>query len=226
MGRRTQPLTSTGLATLPEPGRTCVTWLLSAVQARDLDPAQREAARREWVETVTSQWGTCGQVLHDHDDEVVGHVMYAPAAYLPGLASLPTAPAGADAVVMVELAAVLPDPPAAVARHLVQAMAKDLVEREVAAVEAFAQVGRGPRCTCGHDPALLGAVGFTLQRAHPAHPRYRMDLRKSLTWKDEFELALERVVGAVRPSPSTPKATRSIRSARVASASVEPSRLR
>jgi hypothetical protein len=42
----------------------------------------------------------------------------------------------------------------------------------------------------------------------------RMELRTALSWKDEVELALERMWGAVRP---THKATRPIGSVRAAS---------
>ena len=46
---------------------------------------------------------------------------------------------------------------------------------------------------------FLGSVGFKTQRAHGATPRMRMELRSALTWRDEVEAALERLVGAVRP---------------------------
>ena len=40
----------------------------------------------------------------------------------------------------------------------------------------------------------------------------RMDLRSALSWRDEVEAALERLLGAVRPPPKTradhPRATR------------------
>ena len=113
---------------------------------------------------------------------------------------------------MVELTTAEGHPPPALARHLVQSMAKDLVGREIGAVEAFGQtLGAGTRV---RRRPVLGALGFGTHRPHPLHPRFRMDLRRSVTWKDEVELAIERFWGAVRP---TKKATRPIRSARVAS---------
>jgi hypothetical protein len=51
---------------------------------------------------------------------------------------------------------------------------------------------------------FLGSVGFKTQRAHPATPRMRMDLRTALSLKDEVEAALERFVGAVRPAKAHP----------------------
>jgi hypothetical protein len=60
---------------------------------------------------------------------------------------------------------------------------------------------------------FLGGVGFKTHRAHSTTPRMRMELRSALTWKDEVEAALERLVGAVRPmrkpaKVAGPKATR------------------
>ena len=46
-------------------------------------------------------------------------------------------------------------------------------------------------------------MGFKTQRAHATTPRMRMDLRTAVTWRDEVEAALERLLGAVRPAPKT-----------------------
>jgi hypothetical protein len=43
-------------------------------------------------------------------------------------------------------------------------------------------------------------VGFKTQRPHPRSPRMRLELKSVVTWRDEVEAALERLVGAVRPS--------------------------
>ncbi|MGZ5400782.1 MAG: GNAT family N-acetyltransferase, partial [Nocardioides sp.] len=94
-----------------------------------------------------------------------------------------------------------------IGRMLVRAMARDLVERDIRAVEAFGHhgpLGKGNRCTVPAD--FLSGVGFRTQRAHPVTPRMRMDLRTALTWKSEVEAALERLVGAVRPAPKPRRA--------------------
>ena len=82
-----------------------------------------------------------------------------------------------------------------------QATARDLVTRGgLRAVEAFAAGGRGaPGCTAPLDFWLR--TGFRTQRAHPVVPRVRMDLRSTVSWVDEVEAALERLVGVVRPAP-------------------------
>ena len=48
---------------------------------------------------------------------------------------------------------------------------------------------------------FLGSVGFKTHRPHARHPRMRMDLRSALTWRDEVEAALEKLIGVVRPAP-------------------------
>jgi hypothetical protein len=46
---------------------------------------------------------------------------------------------------------------------------------------------------------FLLRVGFKTQRNHARYPRLRMDLRTVLTWREEVESALERLLEAVRP---------------------------
>ncbi len=83
-------------------------------------------------------------------------------------------------------------------------MARDLIERGgVRAVEAFATHGTAGAWGggCAAPAGFLGHVGFRTHRPHPTTPRMRMDLRSAVTWKDEMEAALDRVLGAVRPRP-------------------------
>jgi hypothetical protein len=90
---------------------------------------------------------------------------------------------------------------------LVQGMARDLIERGgIAAVEAFGDTrgpGRPEARHCVTPVDFLTGVGFKTQRAHAITPRMRMDLRTTLSWREELEGALERLLGAVRPSPKT-----------------------
>ena len=135
------------------------------------------------------------------DGEVAGYSLYAPPAYLPGLAAYPTAPVSPDAVA---LAALRIEPEHAghgLARMLVQGMAADLVRRGVRAVEAVAWSapgsGSAPECLVPAD--FLLAVGFTTVRAHPRTPRLRLDLRSTAVWREDVvEAALDRLLGRRR----------------------------
>jgi GNAT superfamily N-acetyltransferase len=214
MSRKVVRMTLDHLAELEAPCRTCVFWELDPVsRARVDDPADEKEA---WVSTVLREWGSCGRVALQ-DDRPVGYVLYAPPAFFRGAGAFPTAPVSADAVL---LSAAYVDPSArggGFGRMLVQGMARDLIERGgIHAVEAFGDT-RGPglagggRCVTPLD--FLTSVGFKTQRAHATTPRMRMDLRSALSWRDEVEAALERLLGAVRPAPKPradhPRATRS-----------------
>lgn len=220
MSRKVVRLTLDHFDALAAPCRSCLFWQLDPVRRARVEDRQGE--KDAWLSHVLREWGSCGRVALV-DDEPVGYLIYAPPTYLPGAAGFPTAPISADAVL---LSTVYVDPTHAgggLGRMLVQGMARDLIERGgIRAVEAFgdtrgAAPGRPPtglRCVVPVD--FLGSVGFKTHRAHSTTPRMRMELRSALTWKDEVEAALERLLGAVRPAPKrsrapSPKATRASR---------------
>lgn len=233
MSRRAVPLTLDHLAELDAPCRECVFWELDPVRrGRVEDCGGAEAAREKeaWFSHVLREWGSCGRVVLV-DGHPVGYAVYAPAAFVPGADQFATAPVSPDAVL---LTTVWIDPEHArggLGRVLVQGMARDLVKRDIRAVEAFGDLrGTRPRrrrAAAEPDPSgpehsssclvpadFLGRVGFKTQRAHPRTPRMRMELRSALSWRDEVEAAIERLVGVVRPekAPSpAPKATRTVR---------------
>jgi GNAT superfamily N-acetyltransferase len=212
VSRKTARLTVDHLAELADPVRSCLFWELGPVDRARLDEQERAAEKESWLSEVLRDWGSCGRVVRI-DGRTVGHIVYAPAAYLPGAGVLPTAPASPDAII----AATAWVEPAmrggGLGRILVQAMAADLVQRGHTAIEAYGDT-RGRTEGCVLPTEFWGGVGFKTQRAHPTTSRMRMELRTALSWKDEVELALERVWGVVRP---TQKATRPIGSVRAAS---------
>jgi len=195
MTRTAVRLTLDTLDALPAPCRSCLFWELDPVRRDRVDhPAQEKEA---WVSEVLREWGSCGRVALV-DDALVGYVLYAPAAFVPGSGGFATAPVSSDAVLMTAAYVEPASRGYGVGRMLVRAMARDLVERDIRAVEAFALAGRPPgRCLVPVD--FLSGVGFRTYRPHPTTPRMRMDLRTAVTWKSEVEAALERLVGAVRP---------------------------
>jgi GNAT superfamily N-acetyltransferase len=221
MGRQVERLTLDNLALLPGPCRTCTFW--------ELDPVRRERIRGHeaeekaaWLSTMLREWGSVGRVVRV-DDQVVGHLMWAPAVHLPGSAGFATAPVSPDAVL---LATGYVDPDfrgQGLGRVLVQSMAKDLIKHGgIGAVEAFGAVRprpEQPHVECLLPVDFLLAVGFRTHRAHPAYPRMRMDLSTTISWREEFETALERLLGVVgakrrvpRPStPTVPRATGPVR---------------
>ena len=200
MSRKIVRLTLDHLGALEMPCRSCLFWELDPVRRdRVTDPCAEKDA---WVSEVLREWGSCGRVALV-DDVPVGYLVYAPEAFVPGAAGFPTAPISPDAVL---LTTAYVDPAhrgGGLGRMLVQGMARDLIRRGgTGAVEAFGDAtGRGGGCVVPVD--FLGGVGFKTQRAHPTTPRMRMDLRTTLTWREELEGALEKLLGAVRPAPKT-----------------------
>jgi GNAT superfamily N-acetyltransferase len=212
MSRKVVRMTLDHLAELEAPCRECVFWELDAVRRERVE--EPAAEKEAWMSAVLRDWGSCGRVVLV-DDRPVGYALYAPPAYLPGAAGFPTAPVSSDAVL---LSAVYVEPSArggGLGRMLVQGMARDLIQRGgIAAVEAFGDTrgpGRPGVRTCVTPVDFLTSVGFTTQRVHATTPRMRMDLRTALSWREELEGALERLLGAVRPAPKTsadhPRAT-------------------
>lgn len=183
------------------PCGSCVHWELDPVRRnRVADPAEAAAEKHAWLSTVLREWGSCGRVALV-DDLAVGYVVYVPAAFAPGAAGFATAPISGDAVLLTTARVAAPYTGGGLGRLLVQAMARDLIERGgVRAVEAFGSSrGRGG-CLLPTD--FLARVGFRTHRPHPVTPRMRMDLRSVLTWRDEVEAAIDRLVSAVRPKPA------------------------
>jgi GNAT superfamily N-acetyltransferase len=212
MGRHVERLTLDNLALLPETCRTCVFWELDPVR-RDQVRGHEAEEKAAWLSTMLRDWGSVGRVVRV-DDQVVGHLTWAPAVHLPGSAGFATAPVSPDAIL---LATGYVDPDfrgQGLGRVLVQSMAKDVIKRGgIGAIEAFgATRPREHECVLPVD--FLLAVGFRTHRPHAAYPRMRMDLSTTVSWREELETALDRVLGVVsgkrapRPtSPTVPRAT-------------------
>lgn len=210
--RSSVPLRVDHLARLPEEQRSCLFWEATPVSRARLDRDEAAAEKEAWLSTVLREWGTCGRAVV-LEDEVVAYAVHAPPQWLPGAESLPTSPASPDAVVLAMVWVAPEHRGGGLGRILVQGVARDLVERGHVAIEAYGDT-RGQR-GCVVPAEFWGAVGFKTQRAHATTPRMRMELRSALSWKDEVEQALEKVLGGLRPGKQ--KAARPIGSVRTAS---------
>ena len=216
MSRRIARLTLDTLADLPGDARSCLHWERDPVRRAAAERAGLAAAEKEgWVSSVLLDWGSCGRVLYV-DDQPAGFVLYAPPAYFPGSASYPTAPVSEDAVQLATAQVFDGYGGGGLGRVLMQAMARDLLERvDVRAVECLGVRGR-PSDGCPLPVEFLQRVGFKTHRAHPRHPRMRLDLKSVLTWREEMEAALSKLLGAVRPARPAPVAQRGVSPAPVA----------
>ncbi|MEU1406857.1 GNAT family N-acetyltransferase [Streptomyces sp. NPDC005728] len=200
MGRRLVPLTLDNVQDLPQRCRSCVFWELDPVSGEAAVTAGTSALEKEsWISAVLLDWGSCGRVVYV-DDAPVGFVLYAPPAYVPRSTSFPTSPISPDAVQLMT-AFILPGYQGqGLGRVMVQTVAKDLLRRGFKAIEAFGNARwKEPACLLPADHLL--AVGFKTVRQHPKHPRLRLELRSTLSWKEDVEHALDRLLGAVQKEP-------------------------
>ncbi len=213
MGRRVAALTLDTLGDLPDPCRTCVVWELDPVALRRATDAGDTGFEKEaWVSATLLEWGSCGRVAYQ-DDVPVGFALYAPPSLVPRSMSFPTSPVSADAILLTAVR-VLPEfSGGGMARLLIQSAAKDLTRRGVRAIEAFGlATGTGvmvpgqPGHACVIPADLLLAVGFKTVRPHHRFPRLRLELKTALSWREDVEQALERILGSVRQPALTSQA--------------------
>jgi GNAT superfamily N-acetyltransferase len=200
MGRRLVPLTLDNLPDLPKRCRSCVFWELDPVSGEAAVQAGKPELEKEaWISAVLLEWGSCGRVVYV-DDVPAGFVLYAPPAYVPRSLAFPTSPVAADAVQLMT-ARIMPGYQGqGLGRVLVQTVAKDLVRRNVKAMEAFGDARwEEPGCVLPADHLL--AVGFKTIRPHPRFPRLRLELRTTISWKEDVEMAIDRLLGAVQKEP-------------------------
>jgi GNAT superfamily N-acetyltransferase len=200
MSRRLANLTLDNLDDLPRRCRRCVFWELDPVAGERAVQAGDPALEKEaWVSATLLDWGSCGKLVYV-DGAPAGYVLYAPPAYVPRSVAFPTSPVSADAVLLLT-AHVLPDfAGGGLGRMLVQGTAKDLTRRGVKAIEAFGDA-KWERPACVVPADYLLALGFKTLRPHHRYPRLRLELKNALSWREDVEVALERLLGSMSPEP-------------------------
>lgn len=205
MSRRVVGVTLDNLEHLSKHSRTCVFWELAPhLREQAEEYGDTEFEKEAWVSSVLLEWGSCGRLIYC-DGIPAGSVFYAPPAAVPRSAAFPTSPVSPDAVLMTSLE-VLPEfRGGGLARVLVQAVAKDLTRRGVKAIEAFGDMRPDEEERSCVTPAdFLTSVGFKTVRPHPRWPRLRLELRSAITWKEDVEAALERLLNSVTVSTAEP----------------------
>ena len=200
MTRRCVNITLDNLDDLPGRCRQCVFWELDPVAFDRAELAGDTAFEKEsWVSATLLDWGSCGKVVYV-DGVPAGFVMYAPPGYAPRSVAFPTSPVSADAVLLMT-GHVHPDfAGGGLGRMLLQSVAKDLTRRGVRAIEAFGdEKWEAPACVL---PAThLRSVGFKTVRPHHRFPRLRLELKSAVSWREDVEVALERLLGSMSPDP-------------------------
>lgn len=210
MSRRIVGVTLDNLEHLPKSCRRCVYWEVAPhLKAQAEEYGATEVEKEAWVSGVLLEWGSCGRIAYS-DDLPVGFVLYAPPNAVPRANAFPTSPPSPDAVLLTSFH-VLPEfRGGGLGRMLVQAVAKDLTRRGVKAIEAFGDAdpaedtGNPVEHSCVVPADFLASVGFKTVRQHPRWPRLRLELRSAISWKEDVESALERLLGQVSVTTSAP----------------------
>ena len=211
MGRQVDRLTLDNLPGLAGHGASCTFWELDPVRRQQIRGHEAEE-KAAWLSRMLREWGSVGRVL-SVDGEPAGHVLWAPALHLPGGDGFATAPVSTDAVLLGSTYVAEEYRGTGLGRVLIQAMAKDLIKHGgIGAVETFGTYRPHPG-SCVLPVDFLLAVGFRTHRVHARYPRMRMDLRTTVTWREEFEAAAEKILGVVKrparkPVPQVPRTVR------------------
>lgn len=198
MSRRLVSITLDNIGDLPSRCRRCVFWELDPVGfARANEEGDPGLEKESWVSSVLLEWGSCGKIAYV-DGAAAGYVMYAPPHYAPRSVAFPTSPVSADAVLLMTAHVLSEFAGSGLGRMLVQGVAKDMTRRGVKAIEAFGDLKwNGNACMVPADYFL--AVGFKTVRAHHRYPRLRLELKTALSWREDVEVALERLLGSMTP---------------------------
>jgi len=198
VSRRLVSITLDNLHDLPIRCRRCVFWELDPIHAERAEAAGDPALEKEsWVSSVLLEWGSCGKIVYV-DGVPAGFVMYAPPGYVPRSVTFPTSPVSADAVLLMTAHIVSEFSGGGLGRMLVQGVVKDLTRRGVKALEAFGDLRwEKPGCILPADYLL--AVGFKTVRPHPRYPRLRLEIKSTVSWREDVESALERLLGSMSP---------------------------
>lgn len=203
--RELRPLTVDRVADLAGDSALCTFWQTvprnGAIVRRDpLD------VLAEWVRDVTAEWGPPGRIAYV-DGRPVGHVLLAPARYVPRLAAFPTGPSDPSTLVLLTVRVNADQQGRGLRKALIHAAVKDALRHRVRSIDV---IGARPvavrRHPCVLEAAFLEKVGFRIARDHPTYPRLRLDLRTVVTVREEAAAAVRRLlakVPGVRPVPST-----------------------
>jgi GNAT superfamily N-acetyltransferase len=198
VSRRLVNITLDNLEDLPTRCRRCVFWELDPVSMqRAEDAGDPELEKEAWISSTLLEWGSCGKLVYV-DSVPAGFVMFAPPLYVPRSIAFPTSPVSADAALMMT-AHILPEfQGGGLGRMLVQGVAKDLTRRGVRAIEAFGDL-KWEKPGCVMPAEYMLAVGFKTVRPHHRFPRLRLEIKSAVSWREDVEVALERLLGSMSP---------------------------
>lgn len=188
---RLRDLAPEDLERLPPACRACTFWE-SATAPRGRSAS--EAAKIAWWQATQLEWGTPGKAVVV-DEVCIGYVVLAPPALVPRSRRL--GPAASDDALLLATLWVVPEARrGGVARTLFQATMRSAHQAGARALEAYGSEQDIEEWQCILPAAFLRRLGFTLHRADPSFPLYRVETRHAVAWP-ALGHALEGVVAAL-----------------------------
>jgi GNAT superfamily N-acetyltransferase len=159
------------LALSPKECLAAVYWELQG-ESGEIDPLFQ---KEEWFSSTLLEWGPCGKLLVA-SKETLAFAQFAPAPLFPRLREFSAGRVSADAVYLAYCYVVPGRRARGLGSTLLRAVARDVVDRDVAAIEAI-----GDREWTGESWVLpegfLTRCGFEPVREDPRFPLLRLDLR-------------------------------------------------
>jgi GNAT superfamily N-acetyltransferase len=183
VGRQVVDVTLENLRKAPPEVLAALYWEMDSED----DPADPAFEKEEWFSEVLLEWGSCGKMAVEEDRGGVGFAEYAPATFFPRLGRFRCGEVSSDAVYLSYCYVVPGHRGFGLGTNLVRAVARDLVDRGVRAVEA---IGDREWVDGWVLPApFLAANGFHVLREDPRYPLMRLDLRVAVQPREVVEAA-------------------------------------
>ncbi|MEO5746149.1 MAG: N-acetyltransferase [Terracoccus sp.] len=203
--RDLQPLTAARVGDLVGRCAPCTFWLTVPNNGHG-EQADAGGVLAQWVSDVTDDWGPPGRVAYV-DGKPGGHVIVAPARFVPRLAAFATAPSDPATLVLVTACVTPGQRGTGLEKVLLQAAAKEALRHRARTLDAVAARPLAvARHECVLEVAPLEKLGFRVERDHPVYPRLRLDLRTTVSIKDEAAAYVSRAlrrIPSLRPEPET-----------------------
>jgi GNAT superfamily N-acetyltransferase len=158
--------------------------------------------KEAWLSATLLEWGSCGKIVYV-DSHPAGYVTYAPPVHVPRGAAFPTSPVSGDAVLLMT-ARLLPEyAGGGLGRMLVQAAAKDLTRRGVRRSRRSAGSVRTCRPAAAWCPPTSCWPWASRRCGRTTSSRgCGSTCAAPLSWREDMEVALERLLGSMNPEPA------------------------
>ncbi len=172
---------------------TCPTCVLGPGRHPGLDD---ENGAVTWARAADNAWGFCGLAMF-HVEHVVGYLLLTSPLHVPRAGPQSGYGLNPDAAVVMSLRVIPEYAGQGVGRQLVQAAAARIARTPFRALEVRSTYAQP---SCAIPPAgFLEATGFELIDSNPLHPRYRLDLSRTVTWVPALIPTVQQLLSLVRP---------------------------